>query len=124
MQQVTGRFQEALFFICGAFSWFNPLESLLDISDLSILMVSIWIKWFDAKPECIKLFKLDQFMVQSPNALYALFPYRSQFVSDRHWCLFVFNAVFNAFSDKIRLSASLPPHPILARRIFYASLVQ
>ena len=26
-------------------------------------------------------------MVQSPNALYALFPYRSQFVSDRHWCL-------------------------------------
>lgn len=83
----NGKVQEALFFICGLFSWINPLESLLDISDLSILIVSIWIKWFDAKPECIKLFKLDQFMVQSPNALYALFPYRSQFVSDRHWCL-------------------------------------
>lgn len=83
----NGKVSRSSVFICGLFSWINPLESLLDISDLSILMVSIWIKWFDAKPECIKLFKLDQFMVQSPNALYALFPYRSQFVSDRHWCL-------------------------------------
>lgn len=33
-------------------------------------------------------------MVQSPNALYALFPYRSQFVSDRHWCLSFFERYF------------------------------